>query len=304
MAENEMVGSRRAGLGERAGLDVHGQAAVAAARPESSGAELEGKVALVTGAASGIGYATAARLRSAGAVLALLDLDEAGGAAVKRELGGLFVRVDVGQPADWERAVAEVVSELGGIHVAHLNAGVTTQEADLTAITDDQFHRVCAANIDGVFFGARAVVPAMEAAGGGSIVAPASIAGLAAFSPDPVYAMTKHAVVGLVRALAPQLITKRITINAVCPGLVDTPLLGPEARELAAAANFPLIPVADIAEAVYGLVVGSKTGQALVCQVSRPPTAYRFSGVPGPGGETAGRTPPAALAAEGEPLRR
>ncbi len=131
----------------------------------------------------------------------------------------------------------------------------------------------------------------------------ASIAGLTAYSPDPVYSMTKHAVVGLVRALAPQLWAKKITINAVCPGLVDTPLLDAAARELAEEANFPLIPPADIAEAVFGRVVGTETGGAYVCQPGRPPTAYRFAGVPGPGGAAAGRTPPEGLAAERRPGR-
>ena len=318
MAESEMIGGRPAaepgdatgdatvaGMAGMAGVaGVAGSSRAAAAPRGASGPQLEGKVALVTGAASGIGHATAVRLHSAGARLALLDLDDAGGSAAESQLGGLFVHADVGQPADWARAVDRVVSELGRIDIVHLNAGVTTPEADLTAITDEQYRRICAANIDGVFFGARAVVPAMEAGGGGAIVVTASIAGLTAFSPDPVYTLTKHAVVGFVRALAPQLSSKNITINAICPGLVDTPLLGPDARELAAAANFPLIPVTDVAEAVYGRVIASETGQAFVCQVSREPTAYRFAGVPGPGGGAAGRTPPEGLAGEEERRRR
>lgn len=264
--------------------------------------ELTGKVALVTGAASGIGYATAARLREAGATPALLDLDEVGGSAAAARLGGLFVRADVGSPADWERAVAHVVAELGGLDILHLNAGVTTSEADVTAVTDEQYRRICGANIDGVFFGLRAVVPAMQARGG-AIVATSSIAGLSAYSPDPIYTMTKHAVVGLVRAVAPQLMLKKITVNAVCPGLVDTPLLGTDARELAEAADFPLIPASEIADAVLGCAVGTETGQAFVCQVGRPPTAYRFGRVPGPRGSAAGRTPPEGLAAD-EEVRR
>jgi NAD(P)-dependent dehydrogenase (short-subunit alcohol dehydrogenase family) len=265
--------------------------------------ELEGKVAVVTGAASGIGLAAARRLRSAGALVAVLDLSEDRGAPVAAELEGHFVQMDVGEPDDWSRAVAEVTSQLGGIDIAYLNAGVTTPGSDVTAVSDAAYRRIMGANVDGVFFGARAVIPAMEARGGGAIVATASLAGLIAYSPDPVYALTKAAVVGLVRALAPSLAAKNITINAICPGLVDTPLLGPDARGLAAAANFPLIPVSDIAEAVYRRAVGTETGQAWVCQMNREPTAYRFAGVPGPRGEAAGRTPPAGLAAD-EELRK
>jgi NAD(P)-dependent dehydrogenase (short-subunit alcohol dehydrogenase family) len=271
--------------------------------PKEIERDLAGKVAVVTGAASGIGLAAARRLRSAGADVAVLDLDEELGAAAAAGLGGHFVRIDVGEPDDWSRAVSEVTAVLGGIDVAFLNAGVVTAQSVLSEVPDSSYRRIMRANVDGVFFGARAVTPAIERRGGGAIVATASLAGLIAYSPDPVYAMTKAAVVGLVRALAPQLAGLHITINAICPGLVDTPLLGDEARELARAANFPLIPAEDIAEAVYGRVVGTETGQAWVCQLNREATAYRFANVPGPRGDAAGRTPPAGLAAD-EELRK
>jgi NAD(P)-dependent dehydrogenase (short-subunit alcohol dehydrogenase family) len=268
--------------------------------PQVADGELAGKVALVTGAASGIGLAAARRLRAAGARVAVLDLDQALGAVAAAEIGGHFVRADVGDPDDWSRAITEVTGAFGGIDIAYLNAGVTTPEASVSEVPDASYRRIMRANVDGVFFGVRAVAPEIERRGGGAIVATASLAGLIAYSPDPVYAMTKAAVVGLVRALAPQLAAKHITINAICPGLVDTPLLGNDARELAAAVHFPLIPAEAIAEAVYGRVVGTDTGQAWVCQMNREPTAYRFAGVPGPRGEAAGRTPPAGLAADEE----
>src|SRR5256885_17054938 len=90
---------------------------------------------------------------------------------------------------------------------------------------EEQSRRIMGPNVDGVVFGARALVPSMAARGGGAIVATASLAGLIAFSPDPIYTLTKHAVVGLVRALAPQLEPPGIPPNAVCPGLTDTPLV-------------------------------------------------------------------------------
>lgn len=251
-------------------------------------AALEGKVALVTGGASGIGLATATRLHSEGASLVVADLDVEAGERIANELEGRFVRADVGRPEDWAAVVAAAEDAFGGLDIAYLNAGVTTGEGDITAVTDAQVRRVFGANVDGVVFGARAVVPALAKRGGGAIVATASLAGIIAFAPDPLYTATKHAVVGLVRSLAPQLEPKHIRINAVCPGIVDTPLVGP-ARERLKEAGFPMIPPADIAEAVFRCVSGAvENGACLVCQPGRPPEAYEFGQVPGP------RTPGAA----------
>ena len=186
-------------------------------------------MAVVTGGASGIGLATARRFAAEGATVVVADLAEEAGRAAAEEVGGRFVAADVAEPEDWRRVVAEA-DALGGIDVAYLNAGVTTREPDITALTDEQYRRTVRTNVDGVVFGARAVVPSMARRGGGAVVATASLAGLIAFSPDPIYTLTKHAVVGLVRALAPQLEAKGITVNAVCPGITDTPLVGDDAK--------------------------------------------------------------------------
>ncbi|HEV2361954.1 MAG TPA: SDR family oxidoreductase [Acidimicrobiales bacterium] len=259
---------------------------------------LDGKVALVTGGASGIGRATARRLRSEGAEVVISDLDESGGAAVAEEIAGVFVRADAGSPDDWSTVVERVRDAHGALHIAHLNAGIATGQGDITAVTDDRYSLIMRANVDGVFYGLRAVVPLIESSGGGAIVATASLAGLIGFSPDPVYCATKHAVVGYVRSLAPQLEGRGITINAICPGMVDPGIVTDELRQLLEEAQFPMMEPEQIAEAVYRCVVGEDTGQAYVCQVGIEPTAYRFSGVPGPQGEVAGRTPPPGVAAE------
>jgi NAD(P)-dependent dehydrogenase (short-subunit alcohol dehydrogenase family) len=264
---------------------------------EAAGSELAGKVALVTGGGSGIGLATARRLARAGATVVVADLDEEAGAAAAAEIGGTFTRLDVGDPQAWASLVAEIVERDGGIDVAHLNAGVATGAELLGEVEDSQYRRIMRANVDGVILGARAVAPAMAARGGGAIVATASLAGLIAFSPDPVYTATKHAVVGFVRAVAPQLEAMGITVNAICPGMVDTPLLGEETVALLVEAGFPLISPEAVAEAVFGCVVGEATAQAIVVQADLEPTPYRFARVPGPGGEFAGRTPPAGAAA-------
>jgi len=259
-------------------------------------AALDGKVALVTGGASGIGLATGRRLVERGASVAVVDRNGGAAEAAAAELGGVAVEADVSRPEAWPDIVAAVVGRLGGIDLAHLNAGVTTGEADVTRVTDAIYERAVGANVDGVFFGLRAVVPQMTERGGGAIVATASLAGLIGFSPDPVYCMTKHAVVGLVRSLGPQLDALGITVNAVCPGLVDTPLIG-EARAVIEASGFPLIEASAVADAVVDRLCGTESGDCMVVQAGRPPVAFRFSRPPGPGGGASGRLPPSEVAA-------
>jgi NAD(P)-dependent dehydrogenase (short-subunit alcohol dehydrogenase family) len=237
---------------------------------------LEGKVAVVTGGASGIGLATATRLAAEGVRLVIADRDDEAGKAAAADLDARFVRADVGSSADWQAIVAKADAAFGGVDLAYLNAGVTTQQPDITAVTDEQVRRVFGANVDGVIFGTRAVVPAIEQRGGGAIVATASLAGIIAFAPDPLYTATKHAVVGLVRSLAPQLASKNITINAICPGVVDTPLVG-AARERLKEAGFPMIAPEEIAEAVVRCMTGrAESGDCLVCLAGREPEAHDF----------------------------
>ncbi|MHB8671011.1 MAG: SDR family NAD(P)-dependent oxidoreductase [Acidimicrobiales bacterium] len=237
------------------------------------------KVVLVTGGASGIGAASARAWAAQGAAVIVADRNADAGEAVAREVGGRFQPMDVGDPDAWRTLAAQLGP--GGIDVAHLNAGIANIGADLVDMSDEDYRRIISVNLDGVVFGTRALVPLMAAGDGGAIVATASLAGLIGFPPDPVYTLTKHGVVGLVRSLAPALQARRITINAICPGLVDTPLLG-EARELIAQAGFPLIPPEEIADAVVGAVTSGLSGQAWVCQPGRPPEPYEFGEVPGP----------------------
>jgi NAD(P)-dependent dehydrogenase (short-subunit alcohol dehydrogenase family) len=254
-------------------------------------ASLAGKVAVVTGGASGIGEATARRLSGDGATVAIVDTDEVRGSAVALGLGGRFIHADVADPADWRRVVDGVSSALGGVDLAHLNAGTSIGQADISALTDADYRRIMRVNVDGVVFGLRAVVPAIAARGGGAVVVTASLAGLIPIAFDPVYALTKHGVVGLVRSLAPALAEQRITVNCVCPGLTDTPLIA-GARAQLEAVGFPLIPPSDIAAAVVACMTGDATGEAYVCQAGRPPVAFEFHGVPGPRG---GVRPPEGL---------
>lgn len=229
---------------------------------------LADKVAVVTGGASGIGKAVVERLASEGATVVIADLNEADGPKVAADAGGRFVKLDVADPDAWDAFIADVVATEGRLDVIHLNAGVTTQNGDLLSLTEGQYRRVMGANIDGVVYGARAAAKAMKATGGGAIVCTASVAGLIGFSPDPIYTLTKHGVVGLVRALAQPLSAIGITINAVNPGIVETPLVGEEGIKFLKEAKVPLIQPSQIADGVVSAIRSGRTGECWVCLIS------------------------------------
>jgi NAD(P)-dependent dehydrogenase (short-subunit alcohol dehydrogenase family) len=213
--------------------------------------------ALVTGGASGIGAAIVARLRAGGFEVEVLDLRDG---------------FDVADPEAWER--------VGPVDVACLNAGVLGGPADPRELELDRYRSAMSVNVDGVVLGVRRLTAVMPA--GGRIVCTASLAGLAAMPDDPVYAATKHAVIGFVRSVAPTLAGSGIAINAVCPGIVDTPMVGGAVRERLERAGFPLLTTADVAEAVWQALESGESGHAWVVQPGRPPLDFRFPGVPGP----------------------
>lgn len=241
-----------------------------------SGGLFEGKLALVTGGSSGIGLATVQRLTSEGATCAVVDLQPP-----PAGVGEAYVEADVGDPTAWPVILEQVESKLGGVDLAHLNAGITTRESTIDALTDEMYRRIMRVNVDGVVFGVRALVPVMRGRGGGRIVCTASLAGLMGMSVDPIYSLTKHAVVGLVRSLGDVLTADQITINAVNPGIVDTPLVGPH-REALTASGFPLIDPGQVAEAVTQAMSSGRSGECWVIQPGRDPMPYRFAGIPGP----------------------
>jgi NAD(P)-dependent dehydrogenase (short-subunit alcohol dehydrogenase family) len=179
--------------------------------------DLTGQVALVTGAANGIGAATARRLADAGARVVVADVETARGRDVAAQIGGTFVRCDVRRPEDHANAVHAAEDTYGGLDVAVLNAGVVSGTDVLGDLDLDRYRRVFGVNVDGVVLGVHAVVPAMRRRGGGRIVATASLAGVAPVPMDPLYAASKHAVVGFVRSLGPVLAQERIALQALCP---------------------------------------------------------------------------------------
>ena len=252
--------------------------------------EFDGKVALVTGAASGIGRATATRLAREGAKVLVVDIDQEAGGAVAAEIGGIFARADVSDADQIGAAVATALSEFGRLDIAHLNAGVGERGVDITELSLDGYARAFGINVSGVVFGTGAAAKAMKE--GGAIVATASLAGLVPYPSDPVYGLTKHAVVGFVRSVADQLARRNIRINAVCPGFVETPML----REMVPVfeqSRFPLLKPEDVADSVVQIVTSGETGQIFVCQPGRTCELYKFRGVPGPRGEgIEGMAPP------------
>jgi NAD(P)-dependent dehydrogenase (short-subunit alcohol dehydrogenase family) len=213
--------------------------------------------AIVTGGASGIGAAIVARLRAEGYDVESLDL---------------VTGFDVTDPEAWE--------SVGPVDLACLNAGVLTGEADVAELKLEQYRRALAVNVDGVVLGVRRLAGVLEP--GSVIVATASLAGLVAIPDDPIYGLTKHAVVGFVRSTAPQLAERGIKLQAVCPGWADTPLTDDAFKATLAAQGYRLLRAEDIAEAVLAASRSDGTGEAWVVQPGREPINYAFKGVPGP----------------------
>jgi NAD(P)-dependent dehydrogenase (short-subunit alcohol dehydrogenase family) len=189
------------------------------------------RVVLVTGAASGNGHAIATRFLADGARVVAVDVgaDPLGRAAAGWEehaTSVLCVTADVADAADMEAAVATSVERFGRLDVLVNNAGVSgNQQATTVHVTPiEEFDRVMAINVRGVFLGCRAALPRMLEQGGGIIVNIASVAGLVAFPGRAAYSTSKSAILGLTRSIAADYAAQGIRCNAVCPGMIDTPM--------------------------------------------------------------------------------
>jgi NAD(P)-dependent dehydrogenase (short-subunit alcohol dehydrogenase family) len=169
---------------------------------------------------------------------------------------------------------------VGSVDLACLNAGVLTGERDVTALTPEQYHRAVAVNVDGVVLGVRRLAAVMPE--GSAIVATASLAGLTEIPDDPVYGLTKFAVVGFVRSAAPQLAKRGIRLNAVCPAWADTPLVPDDLRSRIDARGWRLLEPERVAEGVVAAARSEGHGESWIVQVGREPLPFKYPGVPGP----------------------
>lgn len=246
--------------------------------------QLAERRAIVTGGASGIGAATATALAEQGADVVVTDIDEAGGARVADAVGGTFAMLDVADPDAWDR----VVAMFGPFDIAFLNAGISTRQGlppvegnPLVALTDAAYRRIMAVNLDGVVFGMRAVLPGMIERGSGDIIATASMAGLGPMGMDPIYGLTKHGVVGLVRSLARHLEEQPdgpdVCVSALCPGFTDTNIIGDGVRELIHTIGLEIMPAEHVAGVVTRALDERVQGAQWVVWPGIEPQVYEWN---------------------------
>ncbi|MEB2298750.1 3-oxoacyl-ACP reductase FabG [Lysinibacillus xylanilyticus] len=187
---------------------------------------LNNKVAIITGAANGIGYAAAERFIEEGAFVVIADFNEDAGVSSAQHLGdqALFVQVDVADRESVKNLVATVIEQTGRVDILVNNAGIT-RDAMLTKMTEDQFHQVLDVNLTGVFNCTQEVIPHMIAAGGGKIINTSSVSGVYGNVGQTNYAATKAAIVGMTKTWAKELGRKGINVNAVAPGFTETDMV-------------------------------------------------------------------------------
>ena len=192
---------------------------------------LEGKVALVTGAAKGIGEAISRRFVKEGAKVTLADIDDEGGQALADELGDSahYVSLDVAEMDQWDAAVADTVDRFGGLDILVNNAGFGFL-SPLDTVDLDAHLRLTAVNQHGVFYGMRAARSALIASGAGSIVNMSSMDGIIGVRAMTSYVATKFAVRGMTKSVALELGPLGVRVNSVHPGMIDTPLMRGESK--------------------------------------------------------------------------
>lgn len=189
--------------------------------------DFQGRKIIVTGAATGIGRATAEALIAAGASVALWDIDQAACAPLSEKTNEktIALEVDVASSASVEAAMKQSVAALGNIDGAFNNAGIGIDTLPLEAVEEAEFDRIVSINMKGVWLCMKSQLPHMKSNGGGAIVNNASVAGLVGLAMQGAYSGTKHAVIGMTKAAAAEAAPGQVRVNAICPGATRTPIL-------------------------------------------------------------------------------
>jgi NAD(P)-dependent dehydrogenase (short-subunit alcohol dehydrogenase family) len=208
---------------------------------------------------------------------------------VADEVGALAVVCDVSDAEQVDDAFAQCAKKFGSVDLAHLNAGIGVRwSGDIGGLDLHDYDRSIGVNLDGVVYGVRAAVQAMRARDTGQtdgvIIATASIAGIEPFHPDPLYTIGKHGVIGLIRAIGPNLAQEGIAAHAICPGTTGTGMVSESAQKFLTKVGIPIMPPEEIAAAVV-FVAGAPletAGTSWVCQSGKEPYAFEFNDVPGP----------------------
>lgn len=201
--------------------------------------DLKGKVAIVTGGASGIGAAAVRIFQQLGARVTVADIQTEAGRAMAQELseGVRFSQLDVSSEEDWQRAVEETEAAFGPVNVLVNNAGHPGYQRTIADLSLEEFRHVCAVNQEGVFLGMKTVLPSMLRAGGGSIINNSSAWGLVGAANNLDYCASKWAVTGMSKAAAVELAGQNVRVNSVHPGLSLTPMVEENLKMLGAAAE-------------------------------------------------------------------
>jgi NAD(P)-dependent dehydrogenase (short-subunit alcohol dehydrogenase family) len=241
---------------------------------------------IVTGTASGIGRATVELLRHEGDEVVAVDIDP-GGAAIAQACEARFVRADVSDPAEWAQIIAFAERELGGLDLLFLNAGVPALEPDILTADLDRLTRAFRVNVGGVLHGLRAGVPLLERGGGGDVLITASLAGVMGYWSDPLYALTKHAVIGLARSIARPMLKRGVRVNVLCPGVIDTPITPDHIRAAMASAGLDPLPSETVAGYVLDILAAGGSDRIWLTQTQLGLVEY----VPAPVPMPAPRTP-------------